>query len=71
MDCCERCLAIDPENVSVKGVKERARTLREEQDQKAAAEEERKRKEEQNRRALSVALKVRQNNVCCFVSGRK
>ena len=55
-----RCLAIDPENGSIKGVMERARKLNEWQDQKAAAEEARKKRDEQKRKALSAALKVRQ-----------
>lgn len=60
LDCCDRCLAIDPENIGIKGVKERARNLKEKQDQKAAVEEERKKREEQKRKALSAALKVRE-----------
>jgi len=60
LDCCMRCLAIDPENSSIKGVMQRARNLNEWQDQKAAAEEDRKKREEQKRNALSAALKVRQ-----------
>jgi tetratricopeptide (TPR) repeat protein len=60
LDCCVRCLAIDPENIGIKGVKERARNLKEKQDQKAAAEEDRKKQEGQKRKALSAALKVRQ-----------
>jgi hypothetical protein len=55
-----RCLAMDPENIGIKGVKERAQNLKEKQDQKAAAEEDRRKKEEQKRKALSAALKVRQ-----------
>ena len=60
LDCCVRCLEIDPENIGIKGVKERAQNLKEKQDQKAAAEEDRRKQEEQKRKALSVALKVRQ-----------
>lgn len=59
LDCCMRCLAIDPENGSIKGVMERARKLNEWQDQKAAAEADRKKRDEQKRKALSAALKVR------------
>ena len=60
LDCCMRCLAIDPENVSIKGVMEKARNLKERQDQKATAEADRRKREEHKRNALSAALKVRQ-----------
>jgi len=59
LDCCDRCLAIDPENISIKGVRERARNLKEKQNQKAAVEEERKKQEGRKRKTLSAALKSR------------
>ena len=59
LDCCDRCLALDPENPGINGVRERAWNLKERQDQKAAAEEERKKQEAQRRRVLYAALKVR------------
>lgn len=64
-----RCLAIDPENVSIKGVMERARNLKERQDQKAAAKADRKKREEQKRNALSAALRVRQTCASLYEGG--
>ena len=69
LDCCMRCLAIDSENVSIKGVMERARNLKEKQDQKAAAEADRRKREEQKRNALSAALKVRQTCASLYEGG--
>ena len=69
LDCCDRCLAIDPENIGIKGVKERARNLKEKQDQKAAVEEERKKQEEQKQKALSAALKVREICDALYLDG--
>jgi tetratricopeptide (TPR) repeat protein len=60
LDCCDRCLTIDPENIGMKGVREKAHNLKEKQDQKSSAEKERKKAEEQKQKVLIAALKVRQ-----------
>ncbi|KAH7931344.1 40S ribosomal protein S7 [Leucogyrophana mollusca] len=59
LDCCDRCLAFDADNLGVKGVRERVIKAKAEKDRKEREKQERIRKEQEASRQLQLAFKER------------
>jgi len=69
LDCCDRCLSYDPENSSMKAVKERTLKAKEEAERKEREKQERIRKEEEKKLKMKMALRVRIISSLSFYSG--
>lgn len=59
LDCCDRCLAFDPDNGGVKTVRERATKGKAEQEKKEAQRAQREKQEKEAKFRLAFALRVR------------
>ena len=58
LDCCDRCLAFDPENQGVRSARDRAAKAKVEKDRKESEKRERIHNEQQENKLLQVAFKV-------------
>lgn len=58
LDVCDRCLAFDPNNSSVRGQRDKVAGLKEAWDRKEAEKAERIRKEAQEKRVMNAAFQV-------------
>jgi tetratricopeptide (TPR) repeat protein len=58
LDCCDKCLAYDPENIIVSSLRKKANGLKEIRDKRAKELEQRGKKEQEERSQLDAAFKV-------------
>lgn len=58
LDVCDRCLAFDPTNGSVRGQREKVLAMKEAWDNKEMEKAERQRKERQEQRIMNQAFQV-------------
>lgn len=58
LDCCDRCLAFDPNNAGMNTVRERAVKAQKGKEAREQIKEERIRKEQEEKRILAAAYRV-------------
>lgn len=68
LDCCQRCLEHDPDNKSVRDVRDKATKLKLEHEKKEKERQERIQKQEQERRRLNTACAVSSGTVLVNIS---
>ena len=59
LDCCNRCLAYDTDNLGIKVLRERALTVKKDTDRRERDKQERLRKEEEANMKMQIAFRVR------------
>jgi hypothetical protein len=59
LDCCNRCLAYDTDNLGIKDLRERALTVKKDTDRKERDKQERLRKEGEAKMKMQIAFRVR------------
>ena len=59
LDCCDRCLAFDPDNQGINTVRERAVKRKESREKQERERQERLRKEREEKLAMQAAFRVR------------
>lgn len=58
LDCCDRCLVLDPRNQAVLSLRSRAESAKNAKDRRLQETEERLRREKEEKQILRIALKV-------------
>ena len=58
LDCCNRCLAYDTDNIGVKVLRERVLTVKKDTDRKEQDKRERLRKEGEDKMKMQIAFRV-------------
>ena len=59
LDCCNRCLAYDTDNLGIKVLRERALTVKKDTDRKERDKQERLRREGEDKMKMQIAFRVR------------
>lgn len=59
LDCCNRCLAYDTNNIGIKALRERVLTVKKDTDRKEQDKQERLRREGEDKMKMQIAFRVR------------
>ena len=59
LDCCDRCLAYDTENLGIKDLRERALVVKKDSDRKERDKQERLRREGEAKMKMKIAFRVK------------
>lgn len=59
LDCCNRCLAFDTDNIGIKALRERVLIVKKDTDRKEQDKQERLRREGENKMKMQIAFRVR------------